>query len=206
MNQAASSLKASMLGQKLNRKLIYHERYIQLDPGVSGVVSVQKFSANGCYDPDVTGTGHQPMGFDQIMQLYYHYGVVGSKITASFSNTSATQAQLVGISIVGDSAVSATASELIEQGNTTWLLLGALGSGTDTAKLSLAVNPGKFLGDQNVLDEESMQGSISANPAEQVYFYVWAEPLAATDTVLVRMCATIEYQVAFLEPKNPGSS
>jgi hypothetical protein len=195
-----------MLGQKLNRKLIYHQRYAVLDPGASGVASVQKYTANGLYDPDISGTGHQPMGFDQIMQLYYHYACLGSKISVTFANTDATYPQYCGISLSGDPSVSLTLEELIEQGNCTWTVLAAKGSGGDTQKLSLAVNPGKFLGDQNPLDEESMQGSISANPAEQVYFYTWAAPMPGVDSAIVRSGATIEYQTAFLEPKNPGGS
>lgn len=38
------------------------------------------WGANNAYDPDHTGTGHQPMGFDQMAEVYGSYAVVGSKI------------------------------------------------------------------------------------------------------------------------------
>ncbi len=39
--------------------------------GVSGTENA--FSLNSLYDPDVTGVGHQPYGFDQVASLYSKY-------------------------------------------------------------------------------------------------------------------------------------
>jgi len=36
---------------------------------------IQQFNLNSLFDPDVTGTGHQPYGFDQLAALYAHYRV-----------------------------------------------------------------------------------------------------------------------------------
>ncbi len=60
--------------QTLIRKLRYCDR-LEIDPGASSALGEHFFSCVGLFDPDITGTGHQPMGFDQYMALYDHYQV-----------------------------------------------------------------------------------------------------------------------------------
>ena len=44
-------------------------------------IAYNTFRANGCHDPNMTGVGHQPRGWDQHKDLYNEYVVLGSKIT-----------------------------------------------------------------------------------------------------------------------------
>jgi len=45
------------------------------------VVACYNFAINNLYDPDSTGVGAQPVGFDQWMTLYGLYTVVGGKVS-----------------------------------------------------------------------------------------------------------------------------
>lgn len=42
-----------------------------------------QFNLNSLFDPDRTGTGHQPYGFDQLSNLYNRYRVIGCYYTVS---------------------------------------------------------------------------------------------------------------------------
>ena len=77
----------SLLGSKVKTKLRYVE-YFTLNPAAAGLPATHVFSANGLYDPNITGVGHQPRGFDQLMALYDHYYVSRSKIIADFASIS----------------------------------------------------------------------------------------------------------------------
>lgn len=58
--------------------------------GVAGVFPVpQAMSLNSLYDPDITGFGHQPYGYDQMTALYRRYLVSGVKVDITFTDPSA---------------------------------------------------------------------------------------------------------------------
>ena len=62
--------------------------FVTLNPSASGsaVPLITHFRANSLYDPDLTSSGHQPRGFDELAAIYDHYCVIGSKIKVSFEN------------------------------------------------------------------------------------------------------------------------
>jgi hypothetical protein len=63
---------------KFATKLRYSES-VNIDPSLGGVPGVHVFNASSCYDPNTTGIGHQPRGFDQWMAMFDHFTVVGSR-------------------------------------------------------------------------------------------------------------------------------
>lgn len=52
------------LGKYFKSHNRYVEGFIDLNPGALGSNAPYTFSANGLYDPNITGSGHQPIGFD----------------------------------------------------------------------------------------------------------------------------------------------
>lgn len=61
----------------LKCKLQYVD-YVGLTSGIT--LSYQMYRGNSLFDPDFTGIGHQPRGFDQLATLYERYYVGASKI------------------------------------------------------------------------------------------------------------------------------
>lgn len=70
----------SLLPNRFATKLVYSDFFTQTTPG-SGLILWKQWAMNGLYDPDITGIGHQPMGFDQFCPtLYQSYIVTGCKM------------------------------------------------------------------------------------------------------------------------------
>ncbi len=67
------------------RDLTYHSSYDRADTATANAIT-QQFRGNSCFDPDYTGTGHQPLGFDQFMALYASYRVMSFKITVRLAS------------------------------------------------------------------------------------------------------------------------
>ena len=61
-------------------KLTYSSN-VSINPGAAGTPAAYVYRANGLYDPDLTGGGHQPRGYDQFTPMYNHWTVVGAKVT-----------------------------------------------------------------------------------------------------------------------------
>lgn len=79
-----SFIKSPYMSDEVFLKLVYTTNVSVAS--VAGVPQFYTFAGNSLYDPDITGTGHQPMGFDQWQGFYNKYTVYGSKIRATFCN------------------------------------------------------------------------------------------------------------------------
>jgi len=181
---------------------------VVIDPSISSIGS-HVFSANGLYDPDITGTGHQPLGFDNLMALYDHYTVLGSKLTATFiapTTSVTTSASNVGVLLDDNSTAYTTLESIREQGRVHYRTMTVSGS-SNPSKITKFYSAKKFHGLINVQDNEDYKGDSAANPAEQAYFQVFVEPVNNSyDISAVNVQIQIDYIVVFSEPKQLAQS
>lgn len=164
---------------------------------------INVFAANGLFDPDLTGTGHQPMYYDQYTALYNHYVVIGSKITVNYAPATAAQNFLVGIDGDDDSSVTTGVETLLERNNAVSTLLPALGGGSKT--LVMTFEPNEDFGVDAIADGESSTAT-NANPTELWCYGVWAAGADITTSGSVNVLVEIEYTVRFSELRDPTQS
>jgi len=171
----------------------------------AGSAGAYVFSANGCFDPDITGTGGQPMGFDQMMIFYNHYTVMRSKIQVVFRSTSAV-GRVVCIAVSGSATPLTSIEQIEENGRCVLAWLNPTGIADSHARLTAPANMTKFQGLVQVKDDPDMRGDASSNPAEQVYYllYCW-NPIDVT-VVSAGCSVRIEYDVWFHEPRSASLS
>jgi len=159
------------------------------------------YSANGLYDPNITSTGHQPMGFDQMMLWYEHYTVLRSACVVRFKNFSATYPAYVAISKNASATPVTNYDQLQEDGT---IVVGVCSPKYETGylrKLESKMDISAFSGVPNLLDEADMRGSSAANPAEQEYFHLSVWNPDDTTTVSTNFTVQMMYEVVFSEPR-----
>lgn len=189
---------------KLLLKLNYVDKY-DLNPGTGGAISTQVIRCNDIYDPDYTGTGHQPMGRDEMMAFYNHYSVIGAKVTARFCNNDSARSQFVGI-YVSDSSTSETDYRVIMENNMgVCKYLEAFKGGGAKCTLSHKFSTKKFFS-RSPLTNKDLIGSYGASPVEKAYFHIFATNLNGIDSDNVECVVKIEYLVVLTSPKNLGLS
>lgn len=159
------------------------------------------FSANGLYDPDVSGTGGQPMGFDQMMSFFNHYTVTGAKITVIAQTNSTSLRSTIGLLVSGSSTATTSIQQLVENGDCQFYVLSYAGQFGGTCTMTRRLNVGRFQSVADVMDDPSMRGDAASNPAEQAYFHIVCWNAASATTISVDCQVLIEYDAVFHEPR-----
>lgn len=179
-------------------KLRYCDQLTQTS--TSGSVVAYVFAANGLFDPDISGTGHQPMYRDNYAALYDQYVVLGSKIKVTATNMGINTV-VWGINGDDDSAGSATLSTKMEQNNSQWMQLGPNGSGHDTGIITCTFEPNRDFG----VDAKSDGASatiISSNPTELWCYQVFCSA-NNSGTSQLQFAVEIDYTVKWSELTTP---
>jgi len=170
------------------------------------------FAANGLYDPNITGTGHQPKGFDQLMLFFQHFQVLAAKITVQMYSelNAATQAVQAAIAVQRSTSVAGWTS-MLESGNTVtnYLAVAPEGSGPIPTLLRNAVKIADFQSLPDIMNDDTTKGTASANPATLVYFVIYtvAQDMGGTPSgTHVFGDVILEYDAVFTEPVLIGQS
>lgn len=194
------------LSVKLPSKFIYEDSF-SLNVGAAGTAANYVFSANGLYDPNITGTGHQPRGFDQLMTLYDHYVVIASKITIWASLADVNNAGIISVRLLDGATTASNPNDILENRFVKTKILSPEGSGPNSSVITMKCNPNSFLGRSKPLSDPDLKGDVSNNPAEQAFFHVSAMPLGDGVDLSDIVCrARIEYTAVLIEPKQPSQS
>lgn len=194
------------LNRSFRTTLRYAQRGVTINPPAGGLATAFIMSANGLYDPDISGVGHQPIGFDQFMAIYDHYTVHAAKITVDFHNDDETNPVCVGIAVRDNATITTNPHEIVENGNIDYTLLNAYGKWKDMCRVTMYQDIAKFLGRKQLLSDPQCKGDASSNPTEQVYFHVVIWSLGAVDAGNTTCMVTVDYDATFHERLVTSSS
>jgi len=158
------------------RNTVVYEDTISISMA-SGTSTPFRCALNGLYDPNISGVGHQPMYFDQLMGIYKHYHVISSKTTISPASVSANQYMYV-FHESDDSTVVYSAYNAERPGAVTLCGMGAYLSGKT---LVYRYSSFKTFGKESITDPE-LQGNATANPSELSYGHLTVIPIPASGT------------------------
>jgi len=205
--------------------LRYTER-IEFSP--SGITTqAYTFRANDLRDPNSTGVGGQPLGFDQLMELYNNFTVTDSKIMinwmyegydgpsttggvpatyiqgkAEIDDCPAVSPVICGVMRSADGYGSGVdVMRQMERDRTSWTVMTPqTGAKVTTAKAQLS----DFFGKQDLVAAEGYSGTASASPDNEAVYHVFCARGSndyPADTVKVVAFVTLEYRATFTEPK-----
>ncbi len=186
-------------------KLFYYD-YGHEFTSTAASVARYRYRVNGMFDPDQTGTGHQPMGFDEAMKYYDQFTVLKSKITVRYVAEDADTPMVVGVKLNDDTTNETNTTDIIENGlNRTAICVGTGGGQHQVCELTLACDVARYFGrpeGRNIIDDPNLLGTAAADPVEQAYYQLFAYAAVNTTTVTCGFDVLIEYDAVFWEPRS----
>ena len=191
-------------------RMVTKLRYVDnfLLTGAAGVPGANVFRFNSCFDPDLTGIGHQPMYFDQFAGAvgtgpYSRYRVIGAKATVSFMHASAPASTpanygpiVVGLQTGATSGLyGTTVSSLCEASNSVWTHLGDKAGGNNIKTLTATYSPRRDLGVNK--DDDTVSAAYNGNPSQVFHVIPWK--IDTIGGVIVSALVEIVYTVEFFD-------
>lgn len=172
----------------------------------SGAIGTYKFACNGLYDPDITGTGHQPMFFDQMAAIYNHYHVIGSKISVQIvpaEDNSITRPCHCAIVLNDDSTAYTNMDTIRERAKSQYRLLNPEQARGVT--LSSKWSAKKTFGGSVIANDE-LGGDTTSNPLEETQYHIHVQTADLLTTTALYLNVTITYIAIWNEMKDVGGS
>jgi len=148
------------------------------------VGSQQLFNLNSLFDPNRTGTGHQPYYYDNLALMYNRYRVLRAKWRITVSASLGVLAAVVPMNGTTTSVSNQTTFEAVAE--MPWAkntIIPASGGPIYTFKGSIDMNVLNGVPKQEFLDDDRFEAQIGASPAELIVLLIaMYNPNGATAT------------------------
>lgn len=168
----------------------------------AGTGTQQLFRLNSIFDPNSTGVGHQPYGYDQIMALYNRYRVLSSSWKIIFGTQTSTY-RIVVLPINGSLAAAITTAPTFENAcempRARIFVQGGGGSPTIVVTGGIKLNDLNGVTIPEYMADDRFEAAIGANPAE-VMSLVIGNYNASGGTITIDYTAEIIYKVDLHDP------
>lgn len=172
--------------------------YMMISAG-TGSMNSYFFNANSCYDPNLTGTGHQPLGFDQYMAFYEAYVVEGATMEL-LTSTSSTTPVRVSLTASKEYASVPTGMEYVAEWPQTNI---DVVTAQRPVHLNQTASTSEFYGvaTSELPAVDALVGSSAANPASLWYFRIYVQADDYSSTVTANCLVRLTQRVRFFKRK-----
>lgn len=180
--------------------LIYREAIPYTSVGYS---QSYNFRGNGLFDPNATGTGDQPVGFDELATFYYKYFVVGARIIVTFVNNSVVPVQMVVLATPSTSAVTTYDDGMLYPGRNSRIFDGSTRGGNSFGTIVATQRSLSVMGRSY---DDNFAADVTANPSSQWYFSILFQTADQATSLSGELQVQVLYDSIFFQRKFVGLS
>lgn len=187
-------------------RLKYAEE-VQIDCG-SNSYAEYVFCANDLFDPNVTGTGHQPNGFDELMGFYKTAIVTSSFIKVRPVQIDASYEQLNAYLFIRQSALStgeaftATSQALECEKHSKVIVIGGYAGKSQNWKEDKVFsrwNGKRWFGKGYLPGAREFSCDAGSSPTERCFYRIFNVSVGANNPAAMNILVEIQYTVTFTE-------
>lgn len=166
-----------------------------------------RFNLNSIYDPNSTGTGHQPYGFDTLATLYNRYRVIscGWRIQVNWTSNNTAQPVLVGAIPANEALTFLSLAELRENPRAKYINQNY---GAETIALTGKSYIPSLVGRNKAqyMADDRYQALINSSPNELAILNVVTGPNGLDSPASATIQIVLEYTVEFFDIKHLAQS
>lgn len=188
--------------QRFITKMKYSEQFI-----TDATTGMYKFNLNSIYDPNLSGTGHQPYGFDTLATLYNRYRVIacGYRIQVNWQTNQSAQPVLVGALPANESLLFSSVSELRENPRAKYI---SQNYGAESKVLSGKTYIPSLVGRTKAqyMADDRYQATMTTSPNELAILNIITGPNGSDSPGSATLQIVLEYTVEFFDIKHLAQS
>lgn len=147
---------------------------------VASAGSSYTFGINNCYDPNFTGAGAQPLGFDQYSALYARYRVLRVRYRVTFAQRGTIPCR-IGCYASPQSTLPADSNAWTIQNSTAkQSFLGTTTGGNNVYVFTGTLLPSRVFGvtQNEYLSDQDFAAGTGFGPARLCYLHIWNAAVA----------------------------
>lgn len=173
----------------------------------SAAPSAQVFAVNSAFDPDFSGTGHQPSFYDKYAAYYGRYFVRAFKMEFEVVTTVSTIPIQV-VCLYSDTQIGAnTVEELTESKYSLWEILSINSGGQPVRRFNLPwESTMKIMGQPFTEADDNMYAAVGASPADLCYGIIKMGATDGATTIAATARCTLYQEVVFKDLLPQSSS
>lgn len=201
----------NVLPRRWRGNLRYAETF-SLSTGAAGILGTsQVMRLNSVYDPNSTGTGHQPYGYDQLSAFYQSYIVHACRYRLICSTIGGTPEVAVAFQVLptGTNLLTGTSVDAATEKSMAVVFPVGPSGNARTREVSGAVQLYKVMGvtpQQYLNDLSQFAALISANPSTTLYLEVCIGSYSGTAGETLAVQIVLDYDVEFFQPVTMAQS
>ena len=155
------------------------------------------YNLNSLFDPNRTGGGHQPKGFDQLAALYTRYRVYRVHYRIHFTSTIGMPAMCV-VSPTNSASGYSGADDAAEGPFALTAVVNVYQIKTITGTVNLPLLNGKS--HVAYASDDTTQALVNASPSEVMVLHVLQESIDATTNLGGYILVELDYETEFSDP------